>query len=60
MKIPYRWLREFVDTEATPAEAAERLTMAGIEVASVTPVVTRLSGVVVGEVTDVASHPAGG
>ncbi|HEV8309751.1 MAG TPA: phenylalanine--tRNA ligase subunit beta, partial [Methylomirabilota bacterium] len=47
-------------TEATPAEAAERLTMAGIEVASVTPVVTRLSGVVVGEVTDVASHPAGG
>jgi len=60
VKIPYRWLREFVDTEATAAEAAERLTMAGIEVAGVTPMVTGLQGVIVGEVAEVRGHPAGG
>jgi phenylalanyl-tRNA synthetase beta chain len=60
MKIPYRWLREFVQTDATPKAVAERLTMAGIEVASVTPVVTGLAGVVVGEIVAVSPHPAGG
>ncbi|HLE43568.1 MAG TPA: phenylalanine--tRNA ligase subunit beta [Methylomirabilota bacterium] len=60
MKIPYRWLREFVETDATPTQVAERLTMAGIEVAGAAPVVTGLTGVVVGEIASVASHPAGG
>ncbi len=60
MKIPYRWLRELVETDATPERAAERLTMAGIEVAGVTPVVTGLTGVVVGEIASIAPHPAGG
>jgi len=60
VKIPYRWLTELVETGATPREAAERLTMAGIEVASATPIVTGLSGVVVGEVQGVEPHPAGG
>src|SRR5262249_47324016 len=56
----YRWLRELVQTEAIAEEAAQRLTMAGIEVAGVTPVVTGLAGVVVGEIAGVAPHPAGG
>lgn len=60
MKIPYRWLREFVETEAGPREVAERLTMAGLEVAGVAPAVSGLAGVLVGEVLDVAPHPAGG
>ncbi len=60
MKIPYRWLREFVESEATPQTVAERLTMAGIEVASLTPLVTGLSGAMVGEITAVAPHAAGG
>ncbi|MBI4014292.1 MAG: phenylalanine--tRNA ligase subunit beta [Candidatus Rokubacteria bacterium] len=60
MKIPFRWLRELVETGASPTEAAERLTMAGIEVAGVTPVVTGLTGVLVGEIASVAPHPAGG
>src|SRR5262249_54583635 len=60
VKIPYRWLRELVETGASPQQAAERLTMAGIEGAGVTAVVTGLTGVVVGEVTGVAPHPAGG
>lgn len=60
MKIPYRWLRELVETDATPEQVAARLTMAGIEIAGVTPVVAGLGGVVIGEIVAVAPHPAGG
>jgi len=51
MKIPYRWLREFVDVDLTPQQAADRLTNAGVEVAAVTPLAPAgLAGVVVGEI----------
>jgi phenylalanyl-tRNA synthetase beta chain len=51
MKISYAWVREFVDLSLTAAEAADRLTNAGIEVAGVTPVAPAgLAGVVVGEI----------
>ncbi|HKQ63653.1 MAG TPA: phenylalanine--tRNA ligase subunit beta [Methylomirabilota bacterium] len=50
MKIPYSWVREFVDLTLTAEQAAERLVNAGIEVASVTPLAPDLKGVVVGEI----------
>jgi phenylalanyl-tRNA synthetase beta chain len=60
MRIPYRWLTEFVETDASAARAAERLVMAGIEVASLTEVAPGLRGVVIGEVLEVRPHPGGG
>jgi len=59
VRVPYRWLREFAETDASAREAAERLTMAGIEVAGLAPVVEGLRGVVVAEIAAVAPHPAG-
>ncbi len=59
MKVPYRWLREFAETDAPPEDVAERLTMAGIEVAGLARIVEGLRGVVVGEITGIAPHPAG-
>ena len=50
MKIPYRWIREFVDLDLTAEQAADRLINAGVEVASVTPLTPELRGVVVGEI----------
>jgi len=50
MKIPYAWVREFVDVRLTAAQAGERLVNAGIEVASVTLLAPDLKGVVVGEI----------
>lgn len=51
MKIPYRWILEFVDLALRPDQAADRLVNAGIEVASVTRLAPPgLSGVVVGEI----------
>ncbi|MBI4593500.1 MAG: phenylalanine--tRNA ligase subunit beta [Candidatus Rokubacteria bacterium] len=50
MKIPYKWIREFVDLDLTAGQAADRLINAGVEVASVTPLAPELRGVVIGEV----------
>ncbi len=50
MKISYRWLQEFVETDLAPREIAERLINAGIEVAAINPVVEGLSGVVIAEI----------
>ena len=50
MKITYRWLKEFVDTELDARAVADRLTNAGIGVEQIAPVVEGLAGVVVGEI----------
>ena len=50
-------MREFVPLEIKPAELAQRLTLAGLEVEAVTPVAPPFSGVVVGEVLGVSRHP---
>jgi phenylalanyl-tRNA synthetase beta chain len=56
VKITYSWLREYVPL-AAPADLAARLTLAGLEVESVTPVAPPFSNVVVGEVLECGRHP---
>ncbi len=56
MKIPSGWLREFVDTDADDARIAERLTMGGLEVESLTAPAS-FTHVVVGRVLRVERHP---
>ncbi len=60
MKITHHWLGEFTPLEATPAQLAARLTLAGLEVESVEAVAPPFSGVVVGRVLEVARHPDAG
>jgi phenylalanyl-tRNA synthetase beta chain len=50
MKITYRWLKEFVETDLDARTVADRLTNAGIGVEQIAPVVEGLAGVVVGEI----------
>ena len=57
MKISEQWLREWVATKLEAGALAERLTLAGIEVAAVTPVAAPLKNVVVGEIVAIAPHP---
>jgi phenylalanyl-tRNA synthetase beta chain len=57
VKVTYRWLQEFTPITASPAELAAQLTMAGLEVESLTPVAPAFSGVVVGEVLESGRHP---
>lgn len=57
MKFSEHWLREWVNPALSSAELAEQLTLAGLEVESVTPVAPISAGVVVGEVLSVVAHP---
>ena len=57
MNVSLRWLSDYVATDLTPDEIAERLTMAGLEVEEVTASGPTLDGVVVGAVLDVRPHP---
>jgi len=57
MKISTEWLREWVAVDESPAALAERLTMAGLEVDSVSPAAPPFSGVVVGEIVACEQHP---
>jgi phenylalanyl-tRNA synthetase beta chain len=56
MKVTYSWLQEYTPL-AEPAQLAQQLTLAGLEVESVTPVAPPFSGVVVGEVKESGPHP---
>src|SRR5438132_4078125 len=57
MNIPESWLRSFCNPPIPGAELAERLTMAGVEVEAYEPVGPPFSGVVVGQILEVARHP---
>ncbi len=57
MKVSLAWLREWAAVPPDAAALAERLTMAGLEVDAVVPAAPPFSGVVVGEVLEVAPHP---
>jgi phenylalanyl-tRNA synthetase beta chain len=57
MKVTYRWLKEFTPIDASPDELAAQLTMAGLEVESLSLVAPPFSGVVVGQVLQAGPHP---
>jgi phenylalanyl-tRNA synthetase beta chain len=57
MKVSLSWLRDYVNVTMDPAELAEALTMAGLEVDSVSDRYAYLNGVIVGRVEEVAPHP---
>ena len=57
MRVPLSWLNEYVEFELTPEELADRLTMAGMEVAAIERSGAEWSGVVVGRLLDVVPHP---
>jgi len=60
MKISYNWLKEFVDTDKSPAEISQILTGTGLEVESlekVQAVPGGLEGLVIGYVKECVDHP---
>lgn len=57
MRVPYTWLKEFVDLEMTAQELADLLTNSGIEVEEIITLPCEFSGVVVAEVVSLERHP---
>ncbi len=56
MKLPYSWLKEYVNTKFSAEDIAEKLTMAGLEVEEVISGMN-CSGVIVGKVISLEKHP---
>jgi len=57
MQISEAWLREYVNPAISTDQLVEQLTMAGLEVDSVSPAAAVFNGVVVGEVLAIEQHP---
>jgi phenylalanyl-tRNA synthetase beta chain len=60
MKISYNWLKEFIDTDKSPAEISTILTGTGLEVETLEKVQAipgGLEGLVIGYVKETAQHP---
>ncbi|MDD5273707.1 MAG: phenylalanine--tRNA ligase subunit beta, partial [Methylovulum sp.] len=57
MQISEAWLREYVNPAISSQALVAQLTMAGLEVDSITPAAAVFSGVVIGEVLAMAQHP---
>ncbi len=57
MKVSFKWLKEYVDIILTPADIANRLTMAGTEVKGVQVIGGSWQNIVVGQVVAINSHP---
>ncbi|HHY75246.1 MAG TPA: phenylalanine--tRNA ligase subunit beta [Firmicutes bacterium] len=58
MRVPWTWLKEYVDLDWTVEETCERLTHAGVKVENLVYEKLDLSGVVSALVEDVSTHPA--
>ncbi|MHB1005645.1 MAG: phenylalanine--tRNA ligase subunit beta [Chloroflexota bacterium] len=57
MKVPLKWLRDYVDLVESPEELAHKLTMAGLEVDSIVYVGAEWQNVYVGQVMALSPHP---
>lgn len=57
MKVPYSWLKEFVQTDLPPERMAHELTMAGLEAEHICRIGADWNNVFVGEVLSVSPHP---
>ncbi|HEY8508987.1 MAG TPA: phenylalanine--tRNA ligase subunit beta, partial [Steroidobacteraceae bacterium] len=57
MKVPYSWLREWVEIPWDARELGSRLTMSGFELESIEPAAPPFSGVVVAEILEASRHP---
>jgi phenylalanyl-tRNA synthetase beta chain len=57
MKVPMRWLNDFVDTGLSARELAHRLTMAGLEAEKIEEIGSQWQNIYVGVVRKVERHP---
>ncbi|MCE5264866.1 MAG: phenylalanine--tRNA ligase subunit beta [Deltaproteobacteria bacterium] len=57
MQVGLKWLKDYVDVDLPPAELAERLTMAGLEVDSLRWIEPAFSGIRVARIVSLRPHP---
>ena len=57
MLAPYKWIRDYVKTDASPAEMAEKMVMTGNGVEGIENLADKCQKVVVGRIDKIEKHP---
>ncbi len=57
MRVPVKWLKDYIDIEISPTDLANRLTMAGNEVKAVEIIGAHWNNIQVGQILAVNPHP---
>lgn len=57
MKVPYSWLKDFVDIDVTPLELADKLVKAGFEIEEIIDLEKQYVNIVVGLIEEIEPHP---
>ncbi|GAI52789.1 unnamed protein product, partial [marine sediment metagenome] len=57
MKVPLKWLKEYIDITLPPADLADRLTMAGIEAKGTQVIGGNWENIVIGQIVAINPHP---
>jgi len=57
MRVPYRWLKQYVEVDLPPAELAKQLTMTGLAVEGIEDLTPDFQGVVAGKIAAITTHP---
>ena len=57
MKVPFSWLKDYVDITVSPSELAEKLFSCGFEVEEIVYLGEKVTNVVVGQIKKITPHP---
>ncbi|MGK0465956.1 phenylalanine--tRNA ligase subunit beta [Clostridium sp.] len=57
MKVPVKWLKDYVDIDISPKELGDRLTMSGSKVEEVIISGAEIENVVAGKIIEIVKHP---
>ena len=57
MKLPLKWLKEYVDFNVTPEKFVELMMWRGFEIAEIIDEMPGISNVVVGRIEKIEQHP---
>ncbi len=57
MKVPLSWLKDYVDVTLPPVELAQKLTLAGFEVAEIITTGGSWDNIIIGQITAINPHP---
>jgi phenylalanyl-tRNA synthetase beta chain len=57
MKVPLKWLKDYVDIEISHEVLAEKLTLAGLEVSAISVIGGDWDKIVVGRILEINPHP---
>ena len=57
MKVPFRWLKDYVKTDLSAKELADKMIMTGNGVEDITDLSEKCRNVVVGRIEKIEKHP---